>query len=88
MNIEERVEERVTVVSEFEKARNVIGAEIIQALLNHVREGHMLAQELEDFARHLGVNDRPNIIYSNHRRRMEQAPKGCYDSEFKRIISD
>ena len=75
-------------MSEFESAKKVIGPEIIQHLLNHVREGHMLAQELEDFARLLGSNEGPNVLYGNHRRRMEQAPKGSYDSELKSIISD
>ena len=75
-------------MSEFESAKKVIGEEIIQKLLDHVREGHMLAQELEDFARLLGANNSPNTIYGNHRRRMEQLGEGSYDSEFKSIIGD
>ena len=55
-------------MSEFEEAKKVIGEEIIEGLLNHVREGHMLAQELEDFARLLGANDGPNVLYGNHKR--------------------
>ena len=35
---------------EFENTKKVIGAEIIQELLNHVREGQMLAHEAGDFA--------------------------------------
>ena len=48
-------------MSQFEKAKKVIDEEIIEELLNHVREGQMLAQEAGDFAGLFGVNDGLNI---------------------------
>ena len=73
-------------MSEIQKAVDKLGNPAYELI--HDRVTTLTRRELKDFALLLGANDGPNVLYGNHKRRMEQTRERCYDTEFKSIIGD
>ena len=72
------------------EVENLLGKECITKLVNHVRGGRMSADQLKCFVQHLGElsNIDPNVLYGNHRRRMNQSKDRPYDIELLEVLSD
>ena len=77
-------------MSYHRKVENLLGKECITKLVNHVRGGRMSADQLKCFVQHLGElsNIDPNVLYGNHRRRMNQGKDRPYVIELLEILSD
>ena len=73
----------------FKNIKALLG-EAVDDVLNSVRNGDFSKDQITSVAQHLGESedDKPNILYGNHRRRMEGNKNRDYSTEMKDILSD
>ena len=76
-------------MSYYFKVKALLG-EAVDDVLNSVRNGDFSEDQIKSVAEYLGASedDRPNILFGNHRQRMEGNKNRRYSTEMKDILSD
>ena len=76
-------------MSSYFKVKALLG-EAVDDVLNSVRNGDFREDQITSVAEHLGASeeDEPNVLYGNHRQRMEGDKNRRYSTEMKDILSD
>lgn len=72
----------------FPEASGLLGAGTVGEIIDYVRGGKLSDQHVTDFVQQLMFTSRPNVLYGNHKRRMDAHTRPEGDVEVRQVLSD
>ena len=79
-------------MSYIHEVKNIIGERNVEQILFYAKNGDISDQNVADMAQMLGVlsskEDKPNVIYGNHKRRMERERHRGVEAEVRNVLYD